>query len=258
MEFETITGERIPKIGLGTWNLRGENCYRAVLGALEMGYRHIDTAEMYANEEHVGRAIADSGLARNEILLTSKVSSSNLHHDGVLRACRRSLEKLKLEQLDWYLVHWPNSRIPIEATMQAMNELIESGRVRYIGVSNFSVAQTEDAQAASNTKLITNQVVYYPGRHQRDILAYCQAEDILLTAYSPLAKGRLVNHPTLSAIGESHGKTASQIALRWLAQQPRVIVIPKSANPNRQRENFEIFDFELSEQEMTEIEHLTG
>lgn len=256
MEFETIAGERIPKIGLGTWNLRGENCYRAVLSALEMGYRHIDTAEMYANEEQVGRAMANSGLARNEILLTSKVSSSNLHHDRVLRACRRSLEKLKLEQIDWYLVHWPNARIPIEETMRAMNELVEGGMVRHVGVSNFSVVQMGEAQAASSAKIITNQVVYYPGRGQRDILAYCRAEDILLTAYSPLAKGRLANHHALGAIGKAHGKTASQVALRWLAQQPKVIVIPKSADSNRQRENIEIFDFELTAEEAAEIDRL--
>jgi diketogulonate reductase-like aldo/keto reductase len=258
MQFEIINGNHIPKIGLGTWDLRGENCYHAVLSAFEMGYRHIDTAEMYANEEQVGRAIADSGLDRGEIILTSKVLSSHLHHDAVLNACRESLRKLRLDTIDWYLIHGPNARVPIDETMQAMNILVDEGMVRHIGVSNFSVSQFEAAQSSSAAKLITNQVVNHVERPQKELLAYCQAQDVILTAYSPLARGRLANHRLLQSIGEAYGKTASQVALSWLALQPKVIVIPKSANPARQRENFEIFDFELSKEDVTRIDQISA
>lgn len=250
MEYVELHGERVPKVGLGTWAMRGRACYQAVLGALEMGYRHLDTAQMYANERQVGHAIADSGLRRDELFVVSKVRSSNLGYQDVVDSGHSSREQLGLEQLDLYLVHWPNARFPIEETMRGMNELISQGVTRLVGVSNFSVAEFKDAQAASEARLFTNQVPYYVGHPQPQLLPYCQQNQVLLTAYSPVAKGRLAGDQQLRSIGEPHGATAAQVALRWLIQQELVVTIPKSSDPGRQRENFEVFDFELSDEQM--------
>lgn len=250
MEFLEIQGESVPKIGLGTWNLRGKDCYRGVLSALELGYRHIDTAEMYRNELEVGRAIADSGVAREEIFLVTKVWSSHLGYDDVILAAESSAQRLGLEVIDLYLVHWPNSRFPIDGTMRAMNELAERGWVRHIGVSNFSVSQIEEAQRASPSKLFTNQIEYFVGHPQTAMLRYCQENDVMLTAYSPLDRGRLARSRQVSAIAEAHHKTAPQVALRWLIQQDKVVAIPKSAHRERQGENLGVFDLHLTESEM--------
>lgn len=250
MEYVELDGERVPKIGLGTWSMRGQTCYRATLSALEMGYRHLDTAQMYGNEAEVGRAIAESGVERSELFVVSKVRSSTLGYQQVVDAGRSSRDLLGLEQLDLYLVHWPNPQYPIEQTMQGMNELVQQGVTRLIGVSNFSVAGFEAAQRASEAKVFTNQVPYYVGHPQPDLLPYCQEQGVLLTAYSPVAKGRLTRDRQLRRIGERHGVSAAQVALRWLIQQEQVVAIPKSADAGRQRENLEIFDFTLSDEEM--------
>ncbi len=171
----------------------------------------------------------------------------------MVAACEASLRKLGVEVLDLYLIHWPSPAVPIEETMQGMVELVRKGKTRAVGVSNFSIAQQKAAQAASEVKVFCNQVRYHAYHPQAELLEYCQGEDVLLTAYSPLAKGRLARDRSLGEIGARHDKSATQIALRWLIQQPNVVAIPKSADPGRQRENFEIFDFELSEEEMARI-----
>ncbi len=246
MEYLEIQGERVPKIGLGTWNMRGDTCYRATLSALELGYRHIDTAEMYSNEAEVGRAIADSSVDRSEIFLTTKVSASHLSHEGVLQAADSSLQRLGLDTIDLYLVHWPNDRIPIEETMAGMNELVKLGKVRQIGVSNFSVNELQEVEVASQARIFTNQIEYFIGHPAKAMLRYCQDKDILLTAYSPLDRGHLHPSSVLEAVAEAHGVTIVQVALRWLIQQENVVAIPKSAHPGRQRENLDVFGFELS------------
>ena len=253
MEYLEIQGERIPRLGLGTWNMQGDICYQGTLSALELGYRHIDTAEMYRNEAEVGRAIVDSGVDRSEIFLTTKVSASHLHREGVLQAAESSLMRLGTEAIDLYLVHWPNDSIPIEETMAAMNELVHQGMVRRIGVSNFSVSQLKEAEAASHLRIFTNQIEYYIGRPQEAMLSYCQENEILLTAYSPLDRGRLRRNQTLGAISELHGVSVAQVALRWLIQQDNVVAIPKSAHSDRQRENLDLFGFELSPEQMTQL-----
>ena len=254
MEFLEVQGERLPKIGLGTWNMRGDACYQATLTALELGYRHIDTAEMYRNEAEVGRAIADSKVDRSEIFLTTKVSASNLRHDGVLEAAESSLQRLGLETIDLYLVHWPNENIPVDETMAGMNELVTRGNVRRIGVSNFSVRELQEAKAASKASIFTNQIEYFIGHPEQAMLHYCQENDILLTAYSPLDRGHLRSSPALSAIAEAHGVTIMQVALRWLIQQDNVVAIPKSADADRQRENLDVFGFELSLDEVAQLD----
>ena len=254
MEFLDIQGERVPKIGLGTWNMRGNSCFRATLSALGLGYRHLDTAEMYRNEEEVGRAIAESGVDRSEIFLTTKVSESHHSHEGVLQAADRSLQRLNIDTIDLYLVHWPSNRIPIEETMAGLNELVNLGKVRRIGVSNFSVRQLEQAEAASKIRIFTNQIEYFIGHPVDAMLRYCQDKDILLTAYSPLNRGHLHSSNALEAIAEAHLVTKSQVALRWLIQQENVVAIPKSAHPDRQRENLDIFGFELTADQITQLD----
>src|SRR3989304_843822 len=254
MEYETTQGERLAKIGFGTWRLTGRVCYQAVRSALERGYRHIDTAEMYENEGEVAQAIADSGVSRQELFLTSKVWNSHLRFNELLRACENSLRALQVEVIDLYLVHWPEPSVPIAETMGALNALVEARKVRRIGLSNFSVSEFAAAQAASPTRLFTDQVPFHILHPQRELLEYCTQHDIMLTAYSPLAKGRLAGHPVLEAIGARHGKSGPQVALRWLVQRPQGIRIPQASDPQRQRENFEIFDFALSDAEMAELE----
>jgi len=256
MEHIEVQGEKVPTIGLGTWSMRGETCYRATLNALKLGYRHIDTAEMYGNEAEVGRALADSSLDLAQIFLVTKVSASNHSQAGVLRAAEDSLQRLGLDRIDLYLLHWPNERIPIEETMAGMNELVEQGKVRKIGVSNFSVRQLEQAQAASPVKIFTNQIEYFLGKPQEAMLRYCQQNDVLLTAYSPLDRGRLGKESALEGIAASHAATPAQVALRWLIQQDHVVAIPKSAHPDRQRENLEALDFDLSAEEMERLESI--
>ncbi|GMR10876.1 MAG: aldo/keto reductase [Anaerolineae bacterium] len=249
MEYAEIQGESVPKIGLGTWNMRGQECYRATLSALELGYRHIDTAEMYENESEVGRAIADSGVSRSELFLVTKVSASHLSQSGVLQAAEGSLQRLNIDVIDLYLVHWPSDRIPIEETMAGMNELVDSGKVRRIGVSNFSLRQLEQAEAASSARIFTNQIEYFIGQPQEPMLQYCQKNGVLLTAYSPLDRGRLSQNQALEATADAHGVTVAQVALRWLIQQENVVAIPKSTHPDRQRENLDVFGFELSSEQ---------
>ena len=248
-----MQGVVIPKIGFGTWQLQGNTCYRAMLSAIELGYRHIDTAEIYGNEQPVGRAIADSGVDRSEIFLVTKVWTDHLAYPEVLRAAHGSLKRLGLDQIDLYLVHWPTARMPVADTMRAMNELVEAGQVGRIGVSNFSLQQFEQAQSASSVKLFTNQVPFAIGGSDREMLAYCQQNDILLTAYSPLDRGRLARSRVLKAVGDRCGKTAAQVALRWCVQQENVVAIPKSASPERQSENLGVFDFELTTADLAEL-----
>ena len=251
VEYAEIQGESVPKIGLGTWNMRGKECYRATLSALELGYRHIDTAEMYANESEVGRAIADSGVDRAEIFLVTKVSAEHLRKDGVLQSAEGSLLRLGLEKIDLYLVHWPNDRIPIEETMAGMNELANQGKVRRIGVSNFSLRQLKEAEAAA--RIFTNQIEYFIGNPQEAMLRYCQENEVLLTAYSPLDRGHLSQNRVLEAVAQAHGVTIAQVALRWLIQQENVVAIPKSTHSGRQRENLDVFGFELTSEQAARL-----
>ena len=256
LEFERVQGVAIPKIGLGTWQLQGNDCYRAVLSALELGYRHLDTAEIYDNEAQVGRAIADSGVARSELFLVTKVWTNHLAYPDVLRAAHASLKRLGVDQIDLYLVHWPRAAMPMVDTMRAMNELVEGGQIVRAGVSNFSVQQLAAAQSASSVKLFTNQVPFAVGSFDPSLLEYSQQNDLLLTAYSPLDRGRLAQNRALKAVGDQYGKTAAQVALRWCIQQAKVVAIPKSERPERQRENLEVFDFELSGQDLAELAKL--
>ncbi|MEN3184240.1 MAG: aldo/keto reductase [Atribacterota bacterium] len=256
MQVIELHGARVPVIGLGTWDLRGEEGYRAVLHALSLGYRHIDTAEFYDNEREVGKAIKDSGLPRDAIFLTTKVWYTHLHFSDLIRSCEESLRRLGTDYIDLYLIHWPNEAVPLEESLKAMEKLKEEGKVRYIGVSNFDVDLLDRARKMSRSPILTDQVEYHPYLSQKSLLEYCQKNRVILTAYSPLARGRLLEDPLLKQIAEKYGKTVAQVVLRWLVEQDMVVAIPKAKDPRRQRENLEIFDFSLTEEERAAISRL--
>lgn len=258
MDHVVAQGVRIPALGLGTYKLRGNEGLRSIEKALEIGYRHIDTAQMYNNEEEVGKAVRQSGVDREDVFITTKILRRNLEYDDVLSSVNGSLRKLGMDYADLLLIHAPSSSVPIEESVRAMNELQDEGKVENIGVSNFSVRQTQEAIEASETPIITNQVKYHPFYSQNEILDFCIENDVMLTAYTPLANGRVIGHDTLSEIGEKYGKTGPQVALRWLVQQENVSTIPKASSEEHLRENIDIFDFELTRQEMQTIFDLQG
>jgi 2,5-diketo-D-gluconate reductase B len=251
LKYQEIKGEMVPSIGLGTWRLSGEECVRAVERALVLGYRHIDTAQMYANEGEVGRGIRNSGVDRGEVFLVTKVRTSSFSYDDVIRSTRESLKKLGTEYVDLLLMHWPNPSVPLGETLGAMTELQEEGSVRHVGVSNFPSSMVEEA--TEHATVFCNQVEYHPYTTQDELLRQAREMDYLLTAYSPVAKGRVLNDTTLKEVGETHSKTPVQVALRWLIQQEKVVAIPKAASEDHLKSNFDIFDFELSDEEMERI-----
>jgi len=251
LEYQTIKGEKVPSLGLGTWRLSRQECVRSVERALDLGYRHIDTAQIYANEGEVGRGIQTSGVDREEIFLVTKVWTSSFSHDDVIRSTNESLKKLQTEYADLLLMHWPNPSVPLEETLGAMSELQEEGSVRHVGVSNFPPPMVEEA--TQHAEIFCNQVEYHPYKAQDELLEQAKEMDYLLTAYSPVAGGAAVNDATLREIGKAHGKTAAQVALRWLIQQEKVAAIPKATSEDHLRSNFDIFDFELSDEETERV-----
>ena len=251
MKYVEIQGVAVPALGLGTWDLRGEACTEAVEHALSLGYRHLDTAQGYDNEEFVGAGLQKSNLARDDIFLVTKLKPDNFRREQALSSTAESLGKLQTDYVDLLLLHWPNPEVPLGETLGALLELQQQGAVRHIGVSNFPSKLLDEAQEI--TKIFANQVEYHPYLSQETLLEQAKAQDYLLTAYSPVAQGQVVDDPVLREIGEAHGKSAVQVTLRWLVQQDHVAAIPKSASEKNRVSNFEIFDFELSDEEMARI-----
>ena len=254
MEYQTIKGEKVPSLGLGTYRLTGETCVRAVERALPMGYRHLDTAQMYGNEAEVGRGIEASGVDRGEVFLTTKVWPDDFAHERVIQKTRESLRKLGTDYVDLLLMHWPSEGVPLEETLGAMRELQEDGNVLHVGVSNFSPGLVEDA--SRYVEVFCNQVEYHPYRDQDELLAQAKEMDYLLTAYRPLSRGGVEDDATLREIGDAYGKTAAQVALRWLVQQEKVSAIPKATGEEHLEANLDVFDFELSAEEMDRVSSL--
>ncbi|PRY14781.1 diketogulonate reductase-like aldo/keto reductase [Pontibacter ummariensis] len=246
----------VPALGFGTFQLEGSTAQRMVTAALETGYRHIDTAQMYNNEEAVGRAIQESGVAREEVFLTTKVLPSNLAKKDFLPSVAQSLQKLKTEQVDLLLIHWPNPEVPVEEYIGELVKAQEKGYTKHIGVSNHTTALL-DRVLATGANIITNQVEYHPFLNQDKLYAYLRQHDITLTAYSPIAHGKVMGNPTLKSIGEKYNKNEVQITLRWLIQQEDVLAIPRSSKESHMQSNFNIFDFELTQEEMQQIGKLT-
>jgi 2,5-diketo-D-gluconate reductase B len=251
MEHQTIKGENVPALGLGTWRLSGEECRSTVERALTLGYRHIDTAQMYRNEDEVGKGMQSSGVNREEVFLTTKVWPSDFSYKRTIETTHESLKRLRTDRVDLLLMHWPSRGVPLEETLGAMRELQEEGSVRHIGVSNFSPSMVEDA--AQHAEIFCNQVEYHPYEAQDELLEQAMEMDYLLTAYRPLSKGTILNDETLQNIAEAHSKTPAQVALRWLIQQEKVAAIPKATSEDHLKNNLDVFDFGLSEEEMERI-----
>ena len=253
MEHVELRGARVPKVGLGTWRMEGEECYDAVSTALELGYRHVDTAQMYGNEAEVGRAIADADVDRRDLFVTTKVKPGNADYDGLVESAKASLDRLDTPYVDLLLLHWPNPLVSIEETMDAMKELVDGGEAYHVGVSNFPLPMLKRAREAADVPILTNQVQFHPHRPKRKLLRYCQDEDLLLTAYSPLAQGEQDEDQTLRRTGDRYGKTPAQVALRWATQHRNVVVIPKSTSREHLAANLDVFDFTLTRTEVDEV-----
>lgn len=252
MLFVEAKGARIPAIGLGTWELRDRACARIVEQALRLGYRHIDTAQMYENERAVGEGLRASGVKRDDVFVTTKVWTTHFAPHDLERSLKESLFKLRMSEVDLLLLHWPNPHVPLVETAQGLARVKELGLTKHIGVSNFTVALIEEAVAACSEPLVCDQVEYHPYLDQRRVRAACDRNGMALVAYSPVAKGRVKSDARLASIGKFYGKSAAQVCLRWLVQQGAV-AIPRTSKIERLSENIEIFDFELSPQEMDEI-----
>jgi 2,5-diketo-D-gluconate reductase B len=249
MQFVEANGANIPAIGLGTWELRGRTCARLVEQAIKLGYRHIDTAQIYDNEREVGDGLRASGVKRDEVFVTTKVWTTHFAPNDLERSTKESLARLRLSEVDLLLLHWPNPQVPLSETLGALAHVRQLGMARHIGVSNFTVALIEEAVAACPEALACDQVEYHPYLDQTKVLDACARHGMALVAYSPVAKGRIKNDQALARIGQAHGKTAAQVCLRWLVQQ-NVAAIPRTSRVERLSENIDVFDFVLSDDEM--------
>lgn len=280
IEKVTIQGTEVPAVGLGTGWMSGEECADAVETALELGYRRIDTAQMYGNEGAVGRGIERSDVPREDVFVTTKLNRSliesmgytlttgrpletgirrgNLKKERVADSVERSLERLGTSYVDLLLIHAPGVRVPVRETIEAMNHLRDEGKVSNIGVSNFSRELLERAVEVSDSPILSNQVKYNVFYEQDEVLDHCVENDMMLTAYTPLNHGKRLEDEVLVEIGKRHGKTPAQVTLRWLVQQENVSAIPKASTRGHQEENIDIFDFELDDYEMERIDALDG
>jgi diketogulonate reductase-like aldo/keto reductase len=255
MQFVEASGAIIPAIGLGTWELRGRTCARIVEQALRLGYRHIDTAQIYENEREVGDGLRASGVRRDDVFVTTKVWTSHFAPHDLERSAKESLVKLRMPEVDLLLLHWPNPHIPLAETLGALARAKQLGLTRHIGISNFTVALIEEAVATCPEPLVCDQVEYHPYLDQAKVREACAKHQMALVAYSPIAKGSIRKDKTLQRIGLWHRKTPAQVCLRWLVQQ-NVSAIPRTSRIERLSENINVFDFELSEEEMAEISML--
>jgi diketogulonate reductase-like aldo/keto reductase len=256
MNIVEAKGAKIPAIGLGTMTLKDAVCVEAVKTALRLGYRHIDTAERYGNETEVGEGLAQglagTGLTREEVFVTTKVYHDKLAAVDFQRSFDESLRKLKLPWVDLLLIHWPNSQVPLAETLGVLCKARRDGRAKHIGVANFTTSLLQDAIKLASEPLVTNQIEVHPFLDQGKVLAACRTHGLSVTAYCPLARGKVPGNEVLQRIGRAHGKSASQVALRHLVQQ-NIVPIPRTANPDHLAANLAIFDFNLSDTEMAEI-----
>ena len=255
MQTVDVKGFKLPIVGLGTWQLTGRDCARLVEQAIRLGYRHIDTAQMYGNEAAVGDGVRASG-KRAEVVVTTKVQPERLAPHDLERSVKESLHKLRLDVIDLLLIHWPNPRVPLSETLGAMAHMKSEGYVKQLGVSNFTVALLDEASKVSSEPLVCNQIECHPFFDQSKVIAATRKHGMAVVAYSPIARGGAVGDAVLEKIAKAHGKSAAQISLRYLVQQD-IVVIPRTSKIGRLEENLALFDFALTEAEMTEIRALS-
>jgi diketogulonate reductase-like aldo/keto reductase len=248
-------GACIPLLGLGTWELRGRACARVVEQALRLGYRHIDTAQLYENEREVGEGLHASGVRRNDVFVTTKIWPSHFTPRDLERSARERLAQLRLSEVDLLLLHWPNPKVPLADTLGALVKAKNDGLTRHIGVSNFTVALIEEALKVTSEPLVCNQFECHPFLDQSRLISECRRRGMAVVAYSPIARGAARNNEVLKRIAAAHKKTATQVCLRFLVQQD-IVVIPRTSKVERLSENAAIFDFALSSDEMDEIARL--
>ena len=253
MENLQTQGISMPRLGLGTFRMQGEVCRAAVESALGLGYRHIDTAEMYANEEAIGAAIAASGVAPKDLHVTTKVWNENLAPDAMRRAFDTSLKKLRLDRIDLYLVHWPAPKMNLPVMFETLMKLKEEGRTRAIGVANFNIAMLKTVVEQIKAPIACNQIEYHVMLDQTPLRKYMSSKSIPLVAYCPLAQGRAASDETLMAIGRKHGATAAQVALKWLLDQDDVVAIPKASRGESQQANLGALHVGLDDEDIKAI-----
>ncbi|WP_037280128.1 aldo/keto reductase [Ruminococcus flavefaciens] len=264
-QYILANGVQIPVIGLGTWQTPDDEIgYQAVLSALQIGYRHIDTAQGYRNEDIVGRAVKDSGIIREEIFITSKLDNPNHGYDNTMRSFERTLEQLGTDYVDLFLIHWPN---PLQyrktwqqtnaETWRAFEELYNAGKIRAIGVSNFRQHHIDELMKTAKISPMVNQIRLCPGETQDELVTYCKERNILLEAYSPLGTGQIFKVPEMQALAVKYQKSIAQICIRWSLQNS-FLPLPKSVTAERIRENMDVFGFELSDDDVRLIADLTG
>jgi 2,5-diketo-D-gluconate reductase B len=245
----------IPPLGLGTWQITGRDCVEAVEDALSLGYRHLDTARAYENEREVGEGLGRSGVAREDVWVTTKLWRDGLRPDEVREQLDTSLRQLQTDYVDLLLIHWPNDDVPLAETLGAMAELRDEGRARNIGVSNFPSRLVREA--AQSERIRANQVEYHAYLGQEQVLGACREHDVILAAYSPFAHGRLLKDPVLEEIAAARGATPAQIALRWLLDQPGVIAVPKAASHENRVKNLAALELDpLTDEERRRIDDL--
>ena len=249
--IELADGNKIPALGLGVWKTRsGKDCENAVRAALDFGYRHIDTARIYGNEADVGRAVKESGIDREKIFITTKLW--NTDQSNAASALEKSLSALDTDYIDLFLIHFPVQKSR-QLAWESLEQLKATGKIRSIGVSNYTISHLQELKGYAKEMPVVNQVEFHPYLFQKDLLAKCQAEKIVLEAYSPLAHGEKLQDKTLHQLADSLGKTPAQVLIRWSLQHGN-IVIPKSSNPERIRQNGSVFDFELDTATMATID----
>lgn len=255
--MENITlasGHKIPILGLGTWQLNGNQCERIIKIAVEMGYNHIDTAWMYKNQREIGKALREIGVDRENLFITTKIWHTHLTRDDVLNQFDICINDLQMDYVDLLLIHWPSDSVLFEETFGAFKEVYDEGKVKSIGISNFSIAQVAEACEKSDLPICTNQVEYHVRNNKEELRKFCVERNIPITAHRPLSVGNLAVDTELIEIGKKHGKTAAQVALRWLIQKG-IITIPKSGSEPHLSENLDIFDWQLTDSEMAVLEN---
>lgn len=246
------SGDAIPQLGLGTWMLRGPECQAVVKKALELGYTHLDSAWMYQNQDAIGQALKEVGADRDRLFITSKIWHSHLEYEATLAQMEEILRDLQTEYVDLLLIHHPGQGVPVERTLAAFEKIHEAGRAKSIGISNFSVEQTDRARAATGLPICTNQVEYHLRHNREKLRRHCHAHHVVLTAHRPLAQGELAQDEVLKQVADGHGKSEAQVALKWLLQKD-MIVIPKASSTAHLRANLDLFDWQLGDEELARL-----
>ncbi|MDS0295687.1 aldo/keto reductase [Halogeometricum luteum] len=247
------SGDELPMVGIGTWDIDGDTVRDSVRAGLDAGYGHVDTAEGYRNESEIGDVLADYD--REDVFLTSKVLPKNLNYDSVIDSCRQSLDRLGTDHLDLYLIHWPNPAVSLRETLNAMATLHEEGMVKNVGVSNFSAYQLSCAQHISDVPIAVNQIEYHPWNTQDDVVEHCRETDTVVEAAAPLGRTEVFEDETVQEIAEEYEKSAPQIILKWAVEND-VVVLPKSSSPDHVRSNLDLFDWSLDEEDKQRIDDI--